>query len=336
MKSHLELIPTKGMDKASWLAYRKSGVGASEVGSILGLSPYKSSIELFYEKIGEGVGYNVENIFMFMGLEQENFIADMWQYWGGSEESMMANFREEKIIRKCARVNAYVRNPKYPWLFVSLDRRIIKTPTQGEGALEIKTISGYESEKWAAGIPPSHVVQVQTQCLVCEFEFGELATLKDGRRFDVIPFEYSQSLSEGIIERTKEFWDKVELGKKLVTQEFEARRTFNIRLAEDIAAQLHDLEPPPDGSDAYLDYMKEKYHLAQPGEISGTEAEIQLAREHKEIKGQIKDLEEEARLRQNKLIYFLNGMDRITFGVEGYVSWKQNSNGSRVFLNKVK
>lgn len=336
MKSHLQLIPTKEMSREQWLAYRKEGVGASEVGSILGLSPYKSSIELFYEKISTGPGFNVENIFMFMGSYHEDTIADLWEYWEGSEETIMANYRAGRRVRRNQRVNAYVRNPKYPWLFVSLDRKINKTPTRGEGALELKTISSYESDKWAAGIPPSHVVQVQTQLIVPEFEFGELATLKDGRRFDCIPFEESKDLQSGILERTKLFWDKVEAGKKLQTQRFDAEQNFRVKDVQTIDAEIARLEPPPDGSDAYLAFMKEKYHLAPPGEIRGNSETLEWARAHKQIKAQIKDLEEKARLQQNKLIHFMGGMDRIDMGIDGHVSWKADKNGSRSFRNSVK
>lgn len=336
MNKNLEFIDIRKMSREEWLLYRKTGIGASEVGSILGLSPYKSSIELFYEKIGESVGFNVENIFMFMGSRQEDFVAEMWQYWAGSEESLMANYNAGNIVRKCQRVNAFVRNPKYPWLFVSLDRKINKTAGRGEGALEIKTLSGYESDKWAAGIPPSHIVQVQTQVTVCEFLFGELATLKDGRRFDVLPFDYNRDISEGILEKTEVFWKKVETGRMLVTRRFEAERTFNYKAVEEVSAQLHELEPLPDGSDAYLAFMKEKYHLAPPGEKTGGEAELAAAIEHKRIKGQMKALEEDASLQQNTLIRFLDGMDKIDFGANGYVSWKEDSRGIRTFRNSVK
>lgn len=337
MKSHLQLIPTGNMTREEWLAYRKTGVGASEVAPILGLSPYKSAIELFYEKVAEGIPNSVENIFMFMGSEQEDFIADKWQYWQGSEESMIANFRARRIIRKCQRVRAYVRNPKFPWLFVSLDRKINVTQTAGEGALEIKTISGYESAKWAAGIPPAHVVQVQTQQGVCEFLFGELATLKDGRRFDVIPFEFHESIFEGILHKTKLFWDNVEKARILATRRFEAERNFNMRSVQELTAELEQYEPAPDGSDAYTAYMAAKYHLAAPGVKAGGEAEFKVAQEHRSIKDQIKDLEEQATLKQNILIKYLSGMDQIDFGKDrGVVTWKPNKNGVRSFRNAIK
>src|SRR5882757_6970524 len=109
MKSTIRLISTKDMDREAWLRYRKDGVGASDCGTILGLNPYKSSLELFYDKIGEGLGYTVENIAMFLGKEQEEFIATLWEYWDpliATQENMMENYRAGRQIRRCKRVNA--------------------------------------------------------------------------------------------------------------------------------------------------------------------------------------------------------------------------------------
>ncbi len=35
-----------------WLAFRQNGLGASDIGTLMGLNPYKSKIELFYQKVG--------------------------------------------------------------------------------------------------------------------------------------------------------------------------------------------------------------------------------------------------------------------------------------------
>lgn len=346
MKSKLKLISTADMTQEDWLKYRKRGLGASEIGTILGLNPYKCSAQLFYEKLGEDIGLNVENLAMFMGKEQESFIANLWQYWDPQEPeegALIRNFRDKKIIRRCQRVNAYVHNPDFPWLFVSLDRKINKMKAPGnvysadEGALEIKTIAGYEADKWEAGIPPSHVVQVQTQLLVCEFNFGELAILKDGRNFEVLPFERNEGICQTIVTRTREFWDKIEEGRKVYTRIFEAKRNFNYKAVEELEEALTALEPAPDGSEAFAKYLKERYKIAEPGEQRGTDEQLPWAERHAAISKQIKELEEAKRLEENRLKNVLrDGASKIDFGPHGYVSWKEDSRGTRRFLNKLK
>lgn len=340
MKSTIRLISTKDMDREAWLRYRKDGVGASEVGTIMGLNPYKSSLELFYDKIGEGLGYTVENIAMFLGKEQEEFIATLWEYWDpliATQENMMENYRAGRQIRRCKRVNAYATNTKWPWLFVSLDREINITPDRGNGALELKTIGGYSADKWESGIPPSHIVQVNTQMGVCEYMFGEMGILKDNRDFMVYPFELNVNIWESIVDKTKIFWDKVTAARQIMTRRFEAERNFNFRQVEELNAELQMIEPEPDGSDAFNAFLKAKYKIGLPGEQAGTLEELAWATQHKLESGLEKAAKERGQLYSNKLKNVIrDGADRLDFGASGYVSWKANTNGARVFLNKVK
>lgn len=343
MKANIRLVPTQDMTQEQWLQYRKQGIGASEVGVIMGLSPYKASIQLFYEKIGQELGYSVETLSRFLGKEQEPFIAQLWEYWEGDQAKMIENYRAGRKVRRCKRVNAYAHNSKYPWLFVSLDREINKfTSSDGKnwenGALELKTIGGYEVDKWEAGIPPVYVVQVQTQMLVCEYDYGEIAILRDNRDFSVLPFEFSQSIADGILETTRNFWDRVEKARVILTQQFEARRNFNQKAVEELDAQLHTLEPEPDGSDAFNAFLKEKYHIALPGEQAGTPQQLADAQAHKEATARIKEVTETKQLHENRLKndFGHQNCDRLDFGANGYVSWKADSNGVRRFLNKTK
>ena len=109
--SNLIYTSTAEMTPEQWLGFRKCGLGASEVGAVMGLSQYKSNVELFYDKIGQGLGFSVENIAMFMGTELEQFIANLWQFWDGTEAGMIENFRNQNKVRKMQRVNAYIQNP---------------------------------------------------------------------------------------------------------------------------------------------------------------------------------------------------------------------------------
>lgn len=337
MNRNLIFSSTKGMDYETWLQFRKRGIGASEVGAILGLSEYTASIQLFYEKISDRPEYKVESMAMFQGKELESYVANLWQYWGGNEASMIENFREGKKVQRMQRVNAYIQNPKYPWLFVSLDRKILKSSRGAEGALEIKTIAGYEADKWEGGIPPAHIVQVQDQCLVCGFSYGDLAVMKDGRNLDVYNFDYMPDVCETIIERTWEFWQRVEKARKVLTQRFEANRNFNMRHVEELTQELHSLEPEPDGSQAFANFLKEQYREGgHAGEREGTILELEAAKEAKRAKAEIKIIEERARLQENYLKTQLKDMTTLNFGKDGRVSWKSDSNGVRRFVNSVK
>ena len=336
-KNNIVYTSTVGMSPDDWLLFRNRGIGASEVGYIMGLSPYKSNVELFYEKTGEKLGYNIENIAMFMGTEMEDFIARLWQYWNGSDASLIENFRKGEKIRKMQNVNAYIQNKKYPHIFVSLDRRINKYDERGNGCLEIKTISGFEAEKWEGDIPPSHIVQVQTQMLVTEWKFGELAVLRDGRFFDVYPFENHKGIQKEIIKQTTDFWKRVERARIVLTQKYEANKNFNTRAVKEAEAELMQLEPNADGSQALYNFLKEKYKDAEPkSERTGTDAEFILAHEHLKLKAEKKLLDEKILFRENSIKKSMQTVECLTFGDHGKIYWKNGSDGTRRFQNKIK
>lgn len=45
-------VNTENLTEDEWLAYRRKGIGGSDVASALGLSPYRTKRELYYDKIG--------------------------------------------------------------------------------------------------------------------------------------------------------------------------------------------------------------------------------------------------------------------------------------------
>lgn len=348
--SDLIYYNTSNMTHDDWLRFRKRGIGASEAGVVLGLSPYKSAVELYYDKIGEGLNIKPDNIAMFMGREQEDFIAKMWEYWSGSEESMIENFKNGKRVRKMRRVKAYIINKNYPHLFASLDRIINKNQLleeelsdeeivrvkAGNGTLELKTISGWESEKWEGGVPPVYVIQKHTQLLVTGWKWGELAVLKDGRFFDVLPFDKSPKIEKIIIDQTTLFWGKVERSRQLLTARFEAEKSFNVKKVRELSAELQRLEPDADGSRGLETFLKEKYRNADPkSERTGTDEELKWAEEHWQGKRKIKEISEGILLQENRLKNSMGTVERLTFGERGSIYWKNAIDGSRRFLNQV-
>ena len=336
-KNNLIYTSTVGMSDEDWLRFRKKGIGASEVGYIMGLSPYKSNVELFYEKIAQGIGANVEIVPTFMGKYMEAIIADLWQYWEDNQIKMQENYNAGRKVRTMQRVNAYIQNPKYPHLFASLDRRINKYGKRGNGCLEIKTLGGWEAEKWEAGVPPSHIVQVNAQMLVTSWKFAELAIFEDGRYLNVYPFKPHKGITQAIIKQTTEFWQRVQAARKALTQKFEAEQNFNTRKVRELEAELQRLEPTPDASVSLANFLKEKYREAEVlSERRGTLLEFELAKEHYQLKEQRKALDVDILLKENTLKAGMQATECITFGEGGRIIWKNDARGARRFKNQIK
>jgi putative phage-type endonuclease len=311
-----------------WVNYRSSGIGASEVGTVLGLNPWKSSVELFYQKIGQLPSKIDENVAMFMGTRLEPVVANLWEHYDNDERVFIENYNEGRKTRLGGEVTGYILNEKYPHLFLSPDRLILKKKGRlvynGKlsmknitGVLEIKTISGFASKQWEGGIPPSYVCQITTYMLGLGLEYGEIAFLEDGRKLTVIQVKYSESLGAQIIEKTTEFWERV------------------LAARADIE-NAHLYEPEPDGTEAYSNFLNKKYSQSEANTIQGSDDLKLRAVKHKALMEDIKDKEAEARELSNYLKNEMKEFDTISFGKLGKVTWKTDARGYRIFKNGIK
>ena len=124
--------------------------------------------------------------------------------------------------------------------------------------------------------------------------------------------------------------------EKCLTQKFEAERNFNTKKVKEIEAELMRLEPEPDASDGLAMFLKEKYRNAEPqSERMGTLEELEIARKHANFKAKQKKIGESIQLLENTLKTKMQHIERITFGEDGSVIWKNDANGVRRFQNKI-
>lgn len=332
MKSNIKRFSTIGMSKEEWLTFRENGVGGSESGIVLGLSPYKSSIELFYEKLTR-LHIDINNEATHFGKVLEDVVADQWEYWEGTPQSMIDNYNAGKRVRKSAKVNAYLINPEHDHLFASLDRVMRKGDGGKEGVLEVKTISGYALKQWEHGIPPSYIIQLQHYLLVTELEHGEIAMLKDGRFMEVLPFERNDNILEKITRMTKEFWERV-IGAREVLYKHGFHK-FSNDLPPEILQEISLYQPEPDGSEAYEAFLNKRW-TSEPGGKTGTDEQYLMGMKYLDLNQQIKVIEEKQRELSNKIKSDMGTLEELTFGAGGKITWKTNAKGTRTFLVSLK
>lgn len=336
MKSNLTRVDTRKMTKDEWLAFRFNGIGGSEVGTVLGLNKYMSSLELFYKKIS-ALKDTEENEAMFWGKALEEIIAERWQYWDGTPESMIENYYAGKIVRKCRRANAIIVNEKYPFLFCNLDRVINTNGNDKEGVLEIKTISGYSSAQWEGGIPPMYLMQLQTYLLITELEYGEIAMLRDGRYLEVLPFEKNETIQQAIIEQCSEFWSRVERARKVMQEagviDYDELNNHPERMQHN--AMLQTIEPEPDGSEAYESFMSTRFKAAPITKDGDYETFLDALR-YVGCSNVIDKIKNVQTYYSNKIKSIMGEAEILSFGVRGKVTWKENSRGIRTMRMSIK
>lgn len=115
----------------SWLNARH-GIGGSDASAVLGLSPYKTNVDLYLEKIGQRAPADISG---------EDYV----RYGHDAEPLLRSLFALDHPEYKVEYFgDNMIRNEKYPWAHASLDGEL--TDQDGrKGILEIKTTNILQS-----------------------------------------------------------------------------------------------------------------------------------------------------------------------------------------------
>jgi predicted phage-related endonuclease len=331
-----------------WLSFRLNGIGGSEVSTLFPEvcgGEYSSPLEMYYQKIGWIDVPKFDNPAMAFGRWLEELIADRWQYFDNTTDEFgqpnyIRNYTEGKIVRKCRRLNGYIQSNDFPWLFASVDRLINKNQINlatgevmdKEGILECKTISGFVTDKWISGVPPSYIFQVHQYMLILGLDFAEYSILKDGRYLDVIGVKRSDVICNQIVEVSKAFWyNHVVPGKKAVQEYKTAQRFGNTAKMNEAEALIAKLEPMPTQGDAYRRFLSEKFK-AERTETPGNEFQLSLCKQYEVLTYIKKHFEGECSLIYNSILseFDRNKTNKLDWGAEGYARYNKK------LTNKVK
>lgn len=156
---------------AEWHEARKKGIGASEAAAVIGQSPWLSNVDLWKRKTGRIVAPDISN-------------NEAVAYGHAAEGPIRELFALDYADRyETSYGGAYdmVRNPQHPFIFATLDGRLLEKKTGRLGILEIKTtniLRSMDREKWwhngAPCIPQQYYCQLLHQMIATGFEFAVL------------------------------------------------------------------------------------------------------------------------------------------------------------------
>ena len=131
-----KVVGTAGMDRETWLKYRRNGIGGSDAGAICGMNPYVTAVNVYLDKLGKKEETE-DNEAMRQGRDLEQYVAERFM---------------EATGKKVRRANAIFSNAEYDFMYANVDRLIV-----GEDAgLECKTANAYSADKWKDGHIPEH------------------------------------------------------------------------------------------------------------------------------------------------------------------------------------
>ena len=187
----VKLVSTKEMSREEWLQWRNLGIGSSDAPVAIGMSRYKSPLELWMEKTGRKMPDDLSN---------KDAV-----FWGTTLEPIVANVYAEKTGKKVRRVNSVLQHPEHPFMLANLDRIV-----EGGGVLEIKTAGLRSQGQWEEGVPVAYQIQVLHQLAVTGKAWADVAVLIGGQEFRIYRIERDETRITQLLELEKTFWQHVE------------------------------------------------------------------------------------------------------------------------------
>lgn len=338
-RKHIRFVPAP-QGSPEWLALRANGVGGSEIGGVLGQSEYLDPIKVYLNKIGEAESFK-GNRFTRMGKILEDLIADMYCYWETDCDcdTMLINWENNRKLRRVERVNGYVVNDKYPWLYASLDRKI-RGDSRGRGHLETKNTTGWEKDKYIHGFNPSFYCQVQQYLLLDEADFTDVAIYYDGNNFDVKPVYPDAEVQKLIIEESQKFWLRVEKAREIkktfgITSYYGTNIDFIPEEQREGIYMLMQLEPELTGTETEYKFLQD---LIKPTkeytEMNGTDMQRQLVSQYLAHGVSKKTAQRLQTAIKEQLVVSLGGYHKAIWGGNEYISYAQSGKNMKFMVSK--
>lgn len=175
--------------RAEFLARRRSGIGGSDVGIIMGVNPWRTPYDLWLDKTGNA----------------EPTEETQYQHFGQMLEQVIADEFAERNQVKVQRRNNMFRKIGTP-LVANIDRYII-----GGGILECKTCDKWAADKFGEDgtdeVPETYLLQVQHYMYVTGIHAAFLAVLIGGNEYRQYEIPYNAELAEFCARKCCEWWE---------------------------------------------------------------------------------------------------------------------------------
>lgn len=210
------------LNRDAWLAQRRTGIGGSDVAAILGLSKYRSPLDVYKDKIGETPD-----------SEQSQAA-----YWGTKLEDIVAKEFQERTGLKVQRVNKQLSREE--WMHANIDRAVVNHAISGtvriqgeakqaetgrllttDAILECKTASSYIADQWGPSqeeeivsgkvvsdhkIPIYYETQVQWYLGVTGASVCFVAALLGGQDFRIYLVHRDNEVITALQDQCRAFW----------------------------------------------------------------------------------------------------------------------------------
>ena len=179
----------------AWLEARRKGITGTDVGKVMGVSPWGSAWSVYEDKMGRSSSFE----------ENERMM------WGKRMEPLLVQYYSEKH-------NVSVEKPglmygKEDWIIANPDA-VVKNDNEMLWGVEIKTAkvcSSSSAKMWSKQgeglvVPPDYEYQCRWYMMALDLPRWDLCVLMNGNEWREYVIHRSKELEEKMYEKCKSFW----------------------------------------------------------------------------------------------------------------------------------
>ena len=176
----------------NFLTQRKKGIGGSDIAAIIGVSQFKTALDVYLSKTTDQPEQQGEHL-----------------YWGHALENPIIDRFIQDTGANVIRQPEMRRHPDYEWAIANADALITNGDTI-EAILEIKTSSAFKSREWGADdtdeVPIEYIAQVQWYMWIYDVNEAYLAALIGGNQYRQYHITRDDELIAMLAEKAQAFW----------------------------------------------------------------------------------------------------------------------------------
>ena len=133
----LEVVATTGLSREDWLEYRRTGIGGSDVSAVMGVSPFTTARDLYYDKLRIAAAID----------DDDNWVQ---KEIGHLLEDLVAQIFHAKTGYRIYQIKKMFRHAVHHFMIADVDY-FVELPDGSTAILEIKTTNYNATGKWWDG-----------------------------------------------------------------------------------------------------------------------------------------------------------------------------------------
>lgn len=195
----LILVDTSNLEREEWLNWRRKGIGGSDAATIIGVSPFATARDLYYDKLNI-VSYDDE---------ENNWVQ---KEIGHLLEDLVAKIFSKKTGYPVYQVKKMFYHPHYPYMLADVDY-FVRLPDGQTAILEIKTTNYNATGNWwlegKESVPVNYEIQGRHYMAVTNIDKVYYCCLYGNTEEEVIirSIDRDQGYEELIITLEGDFWE---------------------------------------------------------------------------------------------------------------------------------